>query len=441
MGGPGGAGVDEVQGLNEVQTVATHPKESGRITGGSFRLGLPAHGRNAARATDHAVTEHIPWDATASQMQAALQKLGNVVAVQVRRSGPSQRNNVEVGGYVWTITFDPPVGQVRAGGHPAGAFGPIRETPTGHLAERHGTAPSASTTTLVHRDDDGDGTPDDEGYRHTGYGTGPYVAINRGDMPLLAVHSSTLMDGVANAVDSRVVVTERRRGVAEAAGGVPCEEGSGGIGIINSGSAAGAMVTCGHDVTGLHSGVLYEMALRPVALNSDSAAGENYVVTQARLMNLGRPASTAAPEVSSSTSSTVSLLVRPPPANGSALHSMEVEAVPMPTGHAAATPTTAAVLTGSVTLQGAAPAHVSVVVPGLAANTLYRFRTRARNSAGHGQWSALSLPWRSAAAVQPATPSLDEHTGYRDDGVVDDLLDDDEMPQLSAEKAAEAIMF
>ena len=85
-----------MQGLNEVQTVATHPQESGKITGGSFRLTLPAHGRNAARATDHAVTEHIPWDATASQMQAALQKLGNVVAVQVRRTGPTRRNNVEV---------------------------------------------------------------------------------------------------------------------------------------------------------------------------------------------------------------------------------------------------------------------------------------------------------------------------------------------------------
>ena len=113
----------------------------------------------------------------------------------------------------------------------------------------------------------------------------------------------------------------------------------------------------------------------------------------------------------------------------------------MPAGNAAAISPAAAVLTGSVALQGAAPAHVSVVVPGLAANTLYRFRTRARNSAGHGQWSALSLPWRSAAAAQPATPSLDEHTGYRDDGVLDDLLDDDEMPQLSAEKAAETIMF
>ena len=94
--GPGAAGVDEVQGLNEVQTVATHPQESGKITGGSFRLTLPAHGRNAARATDYAVTEHIPWDATASQMQTALQKLGNVVAVQVRRTGPTRRNNVEV---------------------------------------------------------------------------------------------------------------------------------------------------------------------------------------------------------------------------------------------------------------------------------------------------------------------------------------------------------
>merc|ERR1719498_2392938 len=90
------------------------------------------------------------------------------------------------------------------------------------------------------------------------------------------------------------------------------------------------------------------MALRPVTLISDtSAAGENYVVTQARLMNLGRPASTAAPEVSSSTSSTVSLLVRPPPANGSTLHSMEVEAVPMPAGNAAAISPAAAVLTFS----------------------------------------------------------------------------------------------
>ena len=345
------------------------------------------------------------------------------------------------GGYVWTITFDPPVGQVRAGGHPAGAFGPSRNTATGHLAERGGTAPSGSTATLVHRDDDGDGTVDNEGYRHTGYGTGPYVAINRGDMPLLAVYSSTLMDGVAAAVDSRVVVTERRRGVAEAAGGVPCEEGSGGVGTVNSGSAAGAMATCGHEVTGMRPGVRYEMALRPVPRSPGFAADEDYVVAQARLMALGPPASAAAPEVSSSTSSAVSLLVRPPPANGSALHSMEVEAIPMPEASAAPASTATAVLTGSVALQGATPARLSVVVPGLATNTLYRFRTRAHNGAGHGQWSALSLPWRSAAAAQPAPAPATEHTGYRNDGIVDDLLDDDAMPQLSAEKAAEAAVF
>ena len=138
-------------------------------------------------------------------------KASNVVVVQVRRSGPSQRNNVKwlvkrelacaativaghfqrvpsisvtnspqrtcvhivcycaQGGYVWTITFDPPVGQVRAGGTRR-ARSDSRNV-DGPLAERHGTAPSASTSTLVHRDDGGDGTPDDEGYRHTGYGT------------------------------------------------------------------------------------------------------------------------------------------------------------------------------------------------------------------------------------------------------------------------------
>ena len=69
----------------EVQVVQTRAAHGMHIQQGYFRLSLQSDGRTPLRAEDKALTGFIPHDATSQDMQAALEELGAVDAVQVRR--------------------------------------------------------------------------------------------------------------------------------------------------------------------------------------------------------------------------------------------------------------------------------------------------------------------------------------------------------------------
>lgn len=71
----------------EEQTIAMHPLEGTTLEGGTFRLSFNAHGQNDFDSITDTVTEPINFDATATEMQTALQQLSNVATVQVRRTG------------------------------------------------------------------------------------------------------------------------------------------------------------------------------------------------------------------------------------------------------------------------------------------------------------------------------------------------------------------
>ena len=56
-------------------------------TGGTFRLSFNAHGENDYDTITDTVTSPIAHDASAADVQKALQELSNIATVQVRRTG------------------------------------------------------------------------------------------------------------------------------------------------------------------------------------------------------------------------------------------------------------------------------------------------------------------------------------------------------------------
>ncbi|RYY37437.1 hypothetical protein EON62_01115, partial [archaeon] len=76
--------------LNSIgAAVRVHTIEDGQALGGTFTLALEGQRTSA-----------LPFDATAGEMQTALEALSNVDAVVVAREGPSMRNE-----YTWFVTF------------------------------------------------------------------------------------------------------------------------------------------------------------------------------------------------------------------------------------------------------------------------------------------------------------------------------------------------
>jgi hypothetical protein len=311
-GGAGGAGVGSAKGvgisgvgspdLREIQTVTTRlPAGSSTITGGWFRLAFEAHGVNGFDPQTDTLTDYIKWDASAAEVQSALQALENVGTVQVRRVVLGR------GQLQWVVTFDPAEGPWRRGGGTHADYDPRRE--------QRGA----------------------KGATHVGdigrYKEGPYDPLNRGDVPLLVAYSHGLQLAGA-AAQAEVITAEARRGqahrvVCTASAKAPHHAGggAGGGGDASSDSTASPRLNithegvswalpssrhaCTHTIAGLSSNQQYQIRLR--AAGGGGWGPWSAASAPAQTKEWRAPSAPTAPTLNSLTSSTitVSLAMQP----------------------------------------------------------------------------------------------------------------------------------
>ena len=330
---------------------------------------------------------------------------------------------------------------MRRGGHASStsALGAARETETSNDGARGGGA----TADVVHS--------------NVGYGDGPYEALNRGDVPLLSLHSEGISAawsaggavGGLGAVAAQVSVAEVVKGGAAGSFHV-CSETGGGVGGQGGdlGPAAGG-VLCGHTLGGLAAGEQYEVAVRAVAAASQGGApvAGGWSAVVGGTARLGVPGRVLPPTLSSVTSGSATLLLAPPVGeqalNGTAVTALQVQAQMWagrpgisdqaggvstagtawlaPDGAAVHAGTAVSAWTlalppagaargglhgGQAARRGAlAGVRLPLVVAPLVNGTLYAFRARALNAAGAGMWSEPSVPIRVALAAPPAPPA------------------------------------
>lgn len=84
----------------EVQLIETRADEGQSITSGFFRLSMQKDGLFDADPESPSTTPWISYSASEGEIVNALESLGNIESVQVKRSGPDAQ-----GGYQWTVTF------------------------------------------------------------------------------------------------------------------------------------------------------------------------------------------------------------------------------------------------------------------------------------------------------------------------------------------------
>jgi hypothetical protein len=307
MGSATGVGVGGVGSadLREIQTITTRlpPSSSGAsITGGWFRVSFEAHGVNSFDSQTDTLTDYIRWDASAAEVQSALEALENVGSVQVRRVVLGR------GQMQWVVTFDPAEGPWRRGAGTHGDYDPRRE--------------QRGAEGATHVADTGR------------YNEGPFDPLNRGDVPLLQAYSHGL-ELTGPQTSAEVITAEARRGqahrvVCDASAGSPRYAGGGAMGggdlssddassprlniSLNEGvtwALPSARHACTHTIAGLSSNTKYQIRLRAAAGGGWGPWSASSVASQTKEWRM--PSAPIAPKLNSVTTSTitVSLALQP----------------------------------------------------------------------------------------------------------------------------------
>ncbi|KAF1322861.1 Fibronectin type iii domain-containing protein, partial [Globisporangium splendens] len=98
-----GTGTEKQADLHEKQRVFTRADAGQTISDGYFRLSLVHAGFSLLDVRQHTITSEIPFDASETQMKAALESLDVISNAQVLR------RSLSGGAHEWVVLFDPPV--------------------------------------------------------------------------------------------------------------------------------------------------------------------------------------------------------------------------------------------------------------------------------------------------------------------------------------------